>query len=55
MSSKRILIDDTIKAVARARLNIREEECYQWFEDASRLADKISASLSAKNHWEAGT
>ena len=34
------MIDDTIKAVARVRSNI-EEECHEWFEDASRLADKI--------------
>ena len=49
------MIDDTIKAVTRVRSNI-EEECHEWFEDASRLADKIGAIvLSAKNHWEAGT
>ena len=42
-SSKRI--DDTIKAVAMVRLNI-EEECHEWFDDASRLADKIGATVS---------
>jgi len=36
------MIDDTIKAVARVRSNI-EGECHEWFEDASRLADKINA------------
>ena len=39
------MIDDTIKAVARVRSNI-EEECHQWFEDASRLADKIDVTVS---------
>ena len=39
------MIDDTIKAVARVRSNI-EEECHEWFEDASRLADKIGATVS---------
>ena len=40
------MIDDTIKAVAcRERSNI-EEECYEWFEDASRLADKIGATVA---------
>ena len=49
------MIDDTIKAVARVRSNI-EEECHEWFQNASRLADKIGRySLCAKNHWEAGT
>ena len=38
-------IDDTIKAVARVRSNI-EEECHAWFEDASRLADKVGATVS---------
>ena len=42
-SSKRI--DDTIKAVAMVRSNI-EEECHEWFEDASRLADKIGGTVS---------
>ena len=46
------MIDDTIKAVARVRSN-REEECHEWFEDASRLADKIDAQFQC--HWEAGT
>jgi len=39
------VIDDTIKAVARVRSNI-EEECHEWFEDASRLANKIGATVS---------
>ena len=39
------LIDDTIKAVARVRSNT-DEECQEWFEDASRLADKIGATVS---------
>ena len=39
------MIDDTIKAVARVRSNI-EEECHEWFEDASILADKIGATVS---------
>ena len=39
------MIDDTIKAVARVRSNI-EEECHERFEDASRLADKIGATVS---------
>ena len=43
MSSKRT--DDTIKAVATVRSNI-EEECHEWFDDASRLADKIGATVS---------
>ena len=48
------MIDDTLKAAARRWSNI-EEECHEWFEDPSRLADKIGATVSAKNHWEAGT
>ena len=43
MSSKRI--DDTIKAVAMVRSNM-EEECHEWFDDASRLADKIGTTVS---------
>jgi len=39
------MIDDTIKAVARVKSNI-EEECHEWFEDASRLADKTGATIS---------
>ena len=39
------MIDDTIKAVARVRSNI-EEECHEWFEDASIPADKIGATVS---------
>ena len=39
------MIDDIIKAVARVRSNI-EEECHEWFEDASRLADKTGATIS---------
>ena len=39
------MIDDTINAVARVRSNI-EEECHEWFEDASRLADKIDVTVS---------
>ena len=39
------MIDNTIKAVARVMSNI-EEECHEWFEDASRLADKIGATVS---------
>ena len=39
------MIDDTIKAVARVRSNI-EEECHEWFEDASRMADKIGDTVS---------
>jgi len=39
------MIDDTVKAVARVRSNI-EEECHEWFEDASRLADNIGATVS---------
>ena len=39
------MIDDTVKAVARVRSNI-EEECHELFEDASRLADKIGATIS---------
>jgi len=39
------MIDDTIKAVARVKSNI-EEECLEMFEDASRLADKIGATVS---------
>ena len=39
------MIYDTIKAVARVRSN-REEECHEWFEDVSRLADKIGAAVS---------
>ncbi|CAH3121600.1 unnamed protein product [Pocillopora meandrina] len=44
------MIDDTIKAVARVRSNI-EEECHEWFEDASRLADKSQCqeSLGGRN------
>ena len=38
------MIDDTIKAVARVRSNI-DEECHEWFEDASRLVDKIGATV----------
>ena len=34
-----------LKAVARVRSNI-EEECHEWFDDASRLADKIGATVS---------
>ena len=43
MSSKRI--DDTIRAVAMVRSNI-EEKCHEWFDDASRLADKIGSTVS---------
>ena len=39
------IVDDTIKAVARVRSNIKEE-CHEWFEDAPRLADKIGATVS---------
>ncbi|PFX11763.1 52 kDa repressor of the inhibitor of the protein kinase [Stylophora pistillata] len=39
------MIDDSIKAVFRVRSNI-EKECHEWFEDASRLADKIGATFS---------
>ena len=39
------MIDDTIKAIAKVRSNI-EEECHEWFEDASRPADKIGATVS---------
>ena len=39
------MIDDAIKAVSRVRSNI-EEECHGWFEDASRLTDKIGATVS---------
>ena len=39
------MIYDTIKAVAKVRSN-RVEECHEWFEDASRLADKIGAALA---------
>ena len=38
------MIDDTIKAVARVSSNIKEE-CHEWFEDASRLATKIGATV----------
>lgn len=48
------MIDNIIKAVARMRSNI-DEECHEWFEDVSRLADKIGATVaSAKNHWKTG-
>ena len=40
------MVDDTIKAVARVRSNIAKAECHEWFEDASRLADKIGATVS---------
>ena len=40
------MVDDTIKAVARVRSNIEKAECHEWFEDASRLADKIGATVS---------
>ena len=43
MSSKRI--NDTIKAVTVVRSNI-EEECHEWFQHASRLADKIGGTVS---------
>ena len=42
------MINDT---VARVGSNI-EEECHDWFEDTSRLADKIGATVQ---DWEAGT
>ena len=44
------MIDDTIKAVARVKSNI-EEEGHEWFEDASRLADKSQCqeSLGGRN------
>ena len=44
------MIDDTIKAVAKVKSNI-EEECHEWFEDASRLADKSQCqeSLGGRN------
>jgi len=38
------MIDDIIRPAARVRSNI-EEECHGWFEDASRLADKIGATV----------
>ena len=42
------MIGDNIKAVAKVRLNIKdiEEECHEWFEDASRLTNKIGATVS---------
>ena len=40
------MVDDTIKAVARVRSNIEKAECHEWVEDASRLADKIGATVS---------
>ena len=40
------MIDDTIKAVGRVRSIYIEEECHEWFKDASRLADKIVATVS---------
>ena len=39
------MIDDSIKAVFRVSSNI-EKECHEWFEDASRQADKIGATFS---------
>ena len=39
------MIDDTIKAIAKVKSNI-EEECHEWFEDASRQADKIGATVA---------
>lgn len=39
------MIDDTIKAVAGARSNT-EEECQKWFEDSSRVTDKIGTTVS---------
>ena len=39
------MVDDTIKAVPRVRSNM-EEECHEWFEDVSRLVDKIGATVS---------
>ena len=44
------MIDDTIKAVAKVKSNI-EEGCHEWFEDASRLADKSQCqeSLGGRN------
>ena len=39
------MVDDTIKPVARVRSNIEKAECHEWFEDASRLADKIGAKF----------
>ena len=40
------MIDDTIKAVAWVRSIYIEEECHEWFKDASRLTDKIGATVS---------
>ena len=40
------MIDDTIKAVARVRSIYIDEECHEWFKDASRLAGKIGATVS---------
>jgi len=48
------MIDDTIKAVARVRSNI-EEECHEWFEDASSgltglvLQFQCQKSLGSRN------
>ena len=39
------MIDDTIKAVAGVRSNT-EEECQKWFEDSSRVTDKIGTTVS---------
>ena len=39
------MVDDIIKAAARVRSNIEKAECHEWFEDASRLADKIGAKF----------
>ena len=42
------MADITIKAVARVRSNIKKAECHEWFEDASRLADKIGAKFQCQ-------
>ena len=39
------MIDNIIKAVSRVKSNI-EEECHEWFGDASGLADKIGITVS---------
>ena len=39
------MIDDTIKAVAKVRSNMEEELHAEWFEDASKPADKIGATI----------
>ena len=47
------LIDDTIKAVSKLpRWGQTEEECHEWFKDASRLADKIGTTVSVSRITE---